>query len=214
MWQTASPWHAMCSYILVLHVHLIFLPIGCSNASFSTGAHPALPGYFLRNHLTKQELRLAWLISNIFPPKPLFSRYGSVKCLSIKLRQTSCWFNSNQDSESLRDSGVGLTDRRGMAAAAWRWLALVRGFLRWAWCLPTCPQAPCPSPSAGHSFWTTAALHPPRPARSLWTVPWQRRNLKRRAGTMSRVSISALVKHTALRRRPCSMLASAPLFSH
>lgn len=37
---------------------------------------------------------------------------------------------------------------------------------------------------------------------------------RRRAGTVPWVSISAFIKLTALRRRPCSTLASAPLFSH
>lgn len=32
------------------------LQISFSNASFSVGEHPTLPGYFLRNHLTKQEV--------------------------------------------------------------------------------------------------------------------------------------------------------------
>lgn len=32
----------------------IFLPVACSNASFSVGKHPVLHGYFLRNHLSKQ----------------------------------------------------------------------------------------------------------------------------------------------------------------
>jgi len=33
-------------------------PIGCSKCSLSVGEHPAIPGYFLRNHLTKQEATL------------------------------------------------------------------------------------------------------------------------------------------------------------
>lgn len=84
--------------------------------------------------------------------------------------------SANQIEEVSRS--VWLTDRRGKAAAAWRWPAPGRGFLRWAWCLPTCPPAPCPSPSAGRSFWTAAALRRSRPARSEWTVPWRRRNLQ------------------------------------
>lgn len=153
-------------------------------------------------------------VKHFFFQQPVFSPYGSVKRLSTKLRPSCCQYSLNEGSELFWDCGVWLTDRRGKAAAAWRWLAPGRAFLRWAWCLPTCSPAPCPSPSGGCSFWMTAALHPLRPAHSLWIVPWQRRNLKRKAGIMPRVSIFAFVKHTALRRRPSSMLASAPLFSH
>lgn len=62
-----------------------------------------------------------------------------------------------------------LTDRRGRATAAWRWLAPGHAVLRKAWCPPTCP-ALCLSPLASHSFWMTT-VHHPHPAHFSWIAP-------------------------------------------
>lgn len=54
-----------CDANLWAFLFRIFLPIECSNSSFSFGEHPAWPGYFLRNHLAKQEVKLNKTVSNL-----------------------------------------------------------------------------------------------------------------------------------------------------
>lgn len=230
----------------LLHVGIcvtrVSLPIACSNASFSVGEHPALPGYFLRNHLTKQEVEFST------------NNPTNVKCIvrhqSMSDKSNVCSDNGvNLDTVTANGikeitwlvfgKRVWLTDRTGKAAAAWRWPAPDHGFLRRAWCPPTCRPALCLSPSANHSFWTAAVLRRPHPAHFYWTAPWQRRTLQRGKkhvsanllskhmhtrtytnmyghanSTVLSVSIFVFMKVTALKRRTCSARASAPLFSH
>lgn len=162
MCQTASPSHSCARRVLGLFTDWVFkcFLLDCRTSSVAR-VLPQEPSDQTGITINMPDVELFFFL------KPLLTRYGPVKWLSTKLHQSCGQYNVNQGSESLCDWRVWLTDRRGKAAAAWRWLAPGRGFLKWAWCLPTCLLAPCPSPSAGRSFWTTAALHPPRPARSL-----------------------------------------------
>ena len=150
-------------------------PIGYSKCSLSAGEHPAIPGYFLRNHLTgkRQEATLTkrltshHLLNSLFQnnvKKKAHSRCGSETKIKVLRRQTGMRW---------------LTGRRGKAGAAWIWRAPGRGS-RWRAAFPpTCPPVPCPSPSAGRSSRRTAPLPPrsPRPDRCSCTAPWRRRSL-------------------------------------